>query len=100
MVPQQVNGVTTAERAKQDKGQDKTLHIAINGWFVGNATAGSGQYIHHLLTHLPRLPKPLQLSLLLPPGTDTQGHDLAGISLEEVPVPPLPGPLRKLWRSS
>lgn len=93
MVPQQIDRVTTEQRIKQHE----ILHIAINGWFVGNATAGSGQYINHLLTHLPRLPKPVQLSLLVPAGTDTQGRDLDGITPVEVTLPPLPGPLRKLW---
>jgi glycosyltransferase involved in cell wall biosynthesis len=72
------------------------LHIAINGWFVGHTTAGSGQYIHHLLTHLPRLPQPVQLSLLVPPETATAAA-FPGVTPIVLQLPALPDPLRKLW---
>ena len=71
------------------------LHIAVNGWFVGRGTAGSGQYLHHLLTHLPHLPQAVRLSLLAP----SEHADAAWPGVTTVPlrVPPLPGPLRKVW---
>jgi glycosyltransferase involved in cell wall biosynthesis len=72
------------------------LHIAINGWFVGRTTAGSGQYIHHLLTHLPRLSPSLRLSLLIPPET-AEAAIFPGVTTIPLPLPNLPGPLRKLW---
>jgi glycosyltransferase involved in cell wall biosynthesis len=75
----------------------RSLHIAINGWFVGHATAGSGQYIHHLLTHLPRRPKPAQLSLLVPPEAAQYATGFAGVTPIVVSPPALPGALRKLW---
>jgi glycosyltransferase involved in cell wall biosynthesis len=71
------------------------LHIAINGWFVGSPTAGSGQYIHHLLTHLPRLPQALQLSLLLP--SQEAASPFPHVNPLVIKPPSLPGPLRKLW---
>lgn len=73
------------------------LHIAINGWFVGHSTAGSGQYIHHLLTHLPRLPQPLQLSLLVPPERAETARTFPGVTPIALKLPALPAPLRKLW---
>ncbi len=42
------------------------MHIVINGWFVGQSTAGSGQYVHHLLDYLPRQTPTPRLSLVLP----------------------------------
>ncbi len=74
-----------------------TLHIAINGWFVGQATAGSGQYIHHLLTHLPRLPAAVQFTLLVPPPVAAAARGYTGITVMEIAPPALPGPLRKVW---
>jgi glycosyltransferase involved in cell wall biosynthesis len=73
------------------------LHLAINGWFVGNVTAGSGQYVHHLLRHLPRLPKPVRLSLLLPPQAADFAGNFAGVTPILLKAPALPGPLQKLW---
>ena len=73
------------------------LQIAINGWFVGHATAGSGQYIHHLLTHLPRLPQPVQLSLLVPPEAAAIAATFAGVTPIVLTPPALPSPLRKIW---
>jgi glycosyltransferase involved in cell wall biosynthesis len=72
----------------------KGLHIAVNGWFVGDATAGSGQYIHHLLTHLPRLPQSVRLSLLIPPEN---AATYAGIHTMIRKPPSLPVALRKVW---
>ena len=73
------------------------MHIAVNGWFVGSPTAGSGQYIHHLLTHLPRLPQPLQLSLLVPPHAAEIAATYPGVTPIPLDVPPLPAALQKLW---
>lgn len=78
-------------------GVDQGLHIAVNGWFVGHTTAGSGQYIHHLLTHLPRLPQAVRLSLLIPPETVEVANTFPGVTPIVLKLPPLSGPLRKLW---
>lgn len=71
------------------------LQIAINGWFVGQPAAGSGQYIHYLLSYLPRLPAAPRLTLLLPPGV--VAPDYPGVEVVQVGVPPGPAALRKLW---
>ena len=71
------------------------MHVVVNGWFVGQETAGSGQYLHHLLAHLPRLPQTVRLSLLVPPE---QAHAAwLGVTTVPAALPRLPGPLRKLW---
>lgn len=75
----------------------KTWRLVINGWFVGQTTAGSGQYIHHLLTHLPRLPNAVQITLLVPPAAAPHAHDFPGITVQEIALPALPAPLQKVW---
>jgi len=42
------------------------MHILINGWFVDQLTSGSGQYIHHLLTHLSQQAQEVRFSVLIP----------------------------------
>jgi glycosyltransferase involved in cell wall biosynthesis len=81
------------------KGMDAnhTLRIAINGWFCDNAGAGSGQYIRHLLAHLPQLPEPVTISLLVPPHTAANLPSFAGVQVISPALPRLPGPLRKVW---
>ncbi len=84
-----------------DRDPKQGLHVVINGWFVGHATAGSGQYIHHLLTHLPRLPRPVRISLLVPPEAASAASGFADDTPAITPIvltpPSLPGALRKLW---
>ncbi len=43
------------------------MHIAINGWFYDQESTGSGQYLRHLIKHLPVAAEELELSLILPP---------------------------------
>lgn len=74
------------------------MHIVINGWFVGQPAAGSGQYIHHLLEHLPRRAAGVTLSLLLPHTSLPSGTaPWPGVTIVSVDLPALPAPLRKLW---
>ncbi len=77
------------------------MHIAINGWFVGQPLTGSGQYIHRLLENLPKYGPAHRYSLLLP---GDRSADLCvwtdqwpGVTVLSVPVPPLPERLSKLW---
>ncbi|MDE2636784.1 MAG: hypothetical protein OXI30_10500, partial [Chloroflexota bacterium] len=42
------------------------MHIAINGWFYDQESTGSGQYLRHLIKHLPTAAEELELSLILP----------------------------------
>lgn len=43
------------------------MHIALNGWFWDQPYVGSGQYLHHLVEHLLKVDRDLELSLILPP---------------------------------
>lgn len=72
------------------------LHIAVNGWFYGQLDAGSGQYLHHLLTYLPQLPRALRLTLLLPPHV-TPTDLPAGVEVVQPHLPNGPTALRKMW---
>jgi len=60
-----------------------SLHVLINGWFLGDNASGSGQYLHYMLQHLPHhlpesdIPKSrstVRLTLLVP--ADRQGNEL------------------------
>lgn len=44
-------------------------HLVVNGWFWGQTTTGSGQYLHGLLGHLARVLSNWQITLLLPEGS-------------------------------
>lgn len=77
------------------------MHIAINGWFVGQTNTGMGQYIHHLLDYLPSQAPQTRFSLLLPVR---KGEDAAlwrsqwpTVNIVAQPLPPLPENLAKLW---
>jgi glycosyltransferase involved in cell wall biosynthesis len=71
------------------------MHIVINGWFSGQDAAGSGQYIDHLLTHLPRHAPQHQFTLLTPP----KSPNLPVSQSPALSLPPsfLPRNLAKLW---
>lgn len=89
--------------------------IAVNGWFWGQATAGSGQYLHHLLAYLPpRFPQVRWVVFLPEPGrtqpaespaaSDPVSSDSAvpepvfpNVDIVRHRVPPLPRSLAKLW---
>lgn len=43
------------------------MNVAINGWFWDIPHSGSGQYLRHLLTYLPRVDPGLNISLIMPP---------------------------------
>jgi len=77
------------------------MHILINGWFVGQSTAGSGQYVEHLLAYLPRQAPQTRFSLLLPVAKSaTLAHwqdRWPGIELVPHTLPSLPENLAKLW---
>lgn len=75
------------------------MHIAINGWFAGQLQAGSGQYLHHLLDHIPRQNPGVRLSLLVPEPRPAAAQPPAwsGVQTLAVATPGLPKNLRKLW---
>lgn len=74
-----------------------TLRIAVNGWFINRPDAGSGQYLHYLLAQLPRLPRTVQLSVLVPPELETAAAAYPQVTPVTAHLPKLPGALRKLW---
>ena len=51
---------------------DLNCEIAINGWFAGDNTSGSGQYLNHLLAHLAQVAPTASFSLLLPSGRNVR----------------------------
>jgi glycosyltransferase involved in cell wall biosynthesis len=75
------------------------MHIAVNGWFVGQSTTGSGQYIDHLLARLPALAPDVRWTLLLPPSAATAPSSGAwpGLEVQPIRLPRWPENLAKLW---
>ncbi len=76
------------------------MHIAVNGWFVGQETTGSGQYLHHLLDQLPRLGAGHRWSLLVPSlaplSLSTWRARWPGVEIIPAATPPGPQSLVKL----
>jgi glycosyltransferase involved in cell wall biosynthesis len=76
------------------------MHILINGWFVGQSAAGMGQYIDHLLAHLPQQEAGHQFTVLTPQEKgrgELASSPLPHLRFLSFPLPPLPRPLAKLW---
>ncbi len=76
-------------------------HVAINGWFAGDAASGSGQYVEHLLSRLPKIANTVRWSLLIPARKDMIPERMTvsypGIAVFAIGLPPLPENLAKLW---
>ncbi len=53
------------------------MHLAINGWFWGRPTTGSGQYVRHLAEGLESLASDLRISVVLPRDC-LEGEDGSG----------------------
>lgn len=78
------------------------MHILINGWFWGQSTAGSGQYLHRLVEHLARIETGTRFTLLTPEQRDwglaTGDWDAQSpIPNLQSPIPSLPRQLAKLY---
>jgi glycosyltransferase involved in cell wall biosynthesis len=78
------------------------MHILINGWFWGQSTSGSGQYLHRLVEHLARIKTSTRFTLLTPKGgyrgLGTGDWDAQSpIPNTQYPIPNLPRPLAKLY---
>ena len=78
------------------------MRILINGWFWGQSTTGSGQYLHRLVEHLARQQSGATFTLLTPQGGERGlgiGHRDAQspIPNPQSPIPNLPRPLAKLY---
>ena len=76
------------------------MHVVINGWFGGQLLAGSGQYLHRLLEHLPAAAPDTRFTLLLPHGGALDSLAAANlwpdIEILAIVLPPLPRQLAKL----
>lgn len=87
------------------------MKIAVNGWFLGQATTGSGQYLHHLLAYLPRRFPQARLTVFVPararnasgPGlpasipTNPERFNLPNLEIVPLPLAPGPSSFAKLW---
>ena len=76
------------------------MHIIINGWFAGQETAGSGQYLHHLLARLPAQAPHARFTLLLPDSAmdrERAQQRWPGIEMCAIRLPLLPRQLAKLF---
>lgn len=81
------------------------MHILINGWFWGNETSGSGQYLHYLLTHLTPLfsDDQSQITVIIPQklaaGMNRSALKQLPAKVQVCPLPlvNLPRQLAKLW---
>lgn len=78
------------------------MRILINGWFWGQSTTGSGQYLHWLVEHLARQESGATFTLLTPQTGDQRPaiRDqilLSPVAIRQSPLPPLPRQLAKLY---
>ena len=68
------------------------MRIAINGWFLGHAGTGSGQYLDGLLRHMPEVAPEHQFLLVAP--SDVSRVTFPGLQLEYLSVE------SQCWRSN
>jgi glycosyltransferase involved in cell wall biosynthesis len=81
------------------------MHIAVNGWFLGRSTTGSGQYLHHLLRYLPRRHPHARLTVYAPTSSHlpTASHAEADairfpdVNIVRLPLLSGPSSFAKLW---
>lgn len=73
------------------------MHVAINGWFWDVPNSGSGQYIRHLLQHLPRVDDTLKISLIMPPHNLSPDDVPEGIDVVATGNASSTGKLGKVW---
>lgn len=83
------------------------MHVLINGWFFGDTTSGSGQYLHYMSQHLPRAAPTVKFTLLLCSKQALGDSHFAiedappNLGIEVVSALPkqmrVPQNLRKLW---
>ncbi len=72
------------------------MHIAMNGWFYDQESTGSGQYLRHLLAHLPKVEPELDISLILPPHLRAPADLPQGVRAVESGRRNRPGKLSKV----
>lgn len=77
------------------------MRVAVNGWFLGQETTGSGQYLHHLLDRLPcqRAGIDIDIDVLIPFASNLVSWRERWPSVRITPVDllALPRSLQKVW---
>ncbi len=78
------------------------MHILVNGWFAGQKTTGSGQYLDQLLPYLARQASTTQITLLTPAFSTLANGSMPvdmhpKIIVQPVGLPPIPMNLAKVW---
>ena len=61
------------------------MRVALNGWFWDQPTVGSGQYLHHLVEHLPRVAPAHTYHLVVP--ADSQPAEPSFVPFHAVRLP-------------
>lgn len=75
------------------------MRLAVNGWFIGKQSTGSGQYLHHLLDHLPSQRPGIEIDVFTPANSyNPIWHDRwPNTNLVPVGLPAMARNIRKLW---
>ena len=72
------------------------MHIAFNGWFWNQQRVGSGQYIRHLMTALPKIAPDLRMTLIVPDFMRELDNLPDNVSVAHAPTK-FKGHLQKVW---
>lgn len=75
------------------------MRIGISGTFWAEPTVGSGQYVHHLVEHLPEAGPEHEYLLFIPAYTGAQIPQIPNVAVDRVPTPldNIHPKLAKLW---
>jgi glycosyltransferase involved in cell wall biosynthesis len=76
------------------------MHIVVNGWFWGQLSTGSGQYLHHLARCLPQVAAGDTFTLVLPASVAVEPSILPPswrLQRAATPLDRLHGDLAKVW---
>lgn len=80
--------------------ENRPLHAAVNGWFVGDEASGTGQYVNHLLAYLGGAAAAVRITVLAPARSRPAERPAAlppAIGWQPLRLPRLPENLAKLW---
>lgn len=73
------------------------MHIVVNGWFWGQMSTGSGQYLHGLAQQLPQVGAGHRYTLVLPAANASPAPAGWQVEVATPAVQPLGANLAKLW---
>ena len=73
------------------------MHVVVNGWFWGQLTTGSGQYLHGLAQHLPEVGPAHRYTLALPAAHSSPAPAGWQVEVATPAARPLGANLAKLW---